>query len=70
MTLDGAWIDTNGIDGNKLYAITCCITYWLDSMGRSDAFKVKRKTLITTYTSVDVAAMGFTRNWPSLPLWI
>lgn len=67
--LRGAWIDTSGIDGNKLYAITCCLTYWLDSMGRSDAFKTKLKTLITTYPSVDVIAMGFPSNWDSQPLW-
>lgn len=67
--LRGAWIDTNGIDGNKLYAITCCITYWLDSMGRSGTFKTKLKTLIASYPSVDVAAMGFPRNWESQPLW-
>ena len=67
--LRGAWIDTSGIDGNKLYAITCCIIYWLDSMGRSDAFKTKLKTLIATYPSVDVTAMGFPSNWASQPLW-
>ena len=67
--LRGAWVDTNGIDGNKLYAITCCIAYWLESMGRSDTFKKKLKTLISTYPSVDVTAMGFPTNWASQPLW-
>ena len=67
--LRGAWIDTNGIDGNKLYAITCCIIYWLDTMGRSDTFKTKLKKLILSYPSVDVAAMGFPNNWESQPLW-
>ena len=57
--LRGAWINTNGLDGNKLYAIACRIAYWLDSMGHSDAFKTKLKTLIKTYPSVDVTAMGF-----------
>lgn len=68
-TMRGAWINATGIDGNKLYAITCCIAYWLDSMGRGDAFKIKLKSLLATYPSVDVTAMGFPRNWQNEPLW-
>ena len=67
--LRGPWIDTKGIDGNKLYAIMCCINYWLDSMGCNDIFKRKLKSLISVYPSVDVAAMGFPRGWESEPLW-
>ncbi len=69
-SLRGSWIETNGIDGNKLYAITCSIAYWLDSMGRGDTFKTKLKTAISAYPSVDVTAMGFPNNWDSQPLWI
>lgn len=68
-SMRGAWINTTGIDGNKLYAITCCIAYWLDSMGRGDAFKTKLKNLLKTYPSVDAAAMGFPSNWTTHPLW-
>lgn len=67
--LRGSWIDTNGIDGNKLYAIICCITYWLDSIERSDTFKAKLKSLITAHPSVDVTAMGFPTDWKDQPLW-
>lgn len=31
-SLRGAWVDINGVDANKVYAIACCIAYWLDSM--------------------------------------
>ena len=68
-TMRGAWINAAGIDGNKLYAITCCVAYWLDSMGRGDAFKTKLKSLLATYPSVDVTAMGFPMNWQNEPLW-
>lgn len=68
-SMRGAWINTTGIDGNKLYAITCCIAYWLDSMGRGDAFKTKLKNLLKTYPSVDAAAMGFPSDWTTHPLW-
>lgn len=68
-TMRGAWINTTGIDGNKLYAMTCCIAYWLDSMGRGDSFKTKLKNLLDKYPSVDVTAMGFPQNWQDEPLW-
>ena len=32
-SLRGAWVNIEGVDANKVYAIACCIAYWLDSMG-------------------------------------
>lgn len=69
INLRGPWINSNGIDGNKLYAITCCIAYWLDSLEHSEQFKKALKQLISKYPSVDIAAMGFPSNWQSQPLW-
>lgn len=57
--LRGAWVNTTDIDGNKLYAIACCIAYWLDSMGRGVSFKSKLKSLLASTPSVDASAMGF-----------
>ena len=69
ISMRGAWINTTGIDGNKLYAILCCIGYWLDSMNRGDEFKESLKRLLNNYPSVDVTAMGFPEDWLKQPLW-
>lgn len=69
-SLRGAWINTTGVDGNKLYAILSCVVYWLDSMGHGNSFKIKLKNLISRYPSVDVIAMGFPSDWDRQPLWM
>lgn len=70
VTLRGAWIANNPIDANKLYAVLCCIAYWLDAMGYGADFKTKLKHLINTYPTVDTAAMGFPQGWRQEPLWL
>ena len=69
VNLRGAWINSNNIDANKVYAILCCIAYWLDAMGYGDEFKANLKQLIQLYPSVDAAAMGFPKGWRHEPLW-
>ena len=51
------------------YAVSCCIAYWLDSMGYGDNFKNNLKSLFISYPQVDPTAMGFPNNWTSEPLW-
>lgn len=68
-SLRGAWVNIDGINANKVYAIACCIAYWLDSMEYGDKFKNKLKSLLDTYPQVNPAAMGFPRDWRSEPLW-
>ena len=67
--LRGRWITNHQIDANKLYAMLCCIVYWLESMGRGADFKTQLKKLLRDYPMVDVAAMGFPRGWENEPLW-
>ena len=38
-SLRGAWVNIEDVDANKVYAIACCIAYWLDSMGYGLDFK-------------------------------
>ena len=64
-----AWVDIDGIDANKIYAITCCLTYWLNSMDYGITFKKELKKLLAAYPQVDPAAMGFPYGWESEPLW-
>lgn len=68
-SLRGAWVNIDGVDANKVYAIACCIAYWLDSMGYGLDFKDEFKSLLASYPQVDPAAMGFPENWISEPLW-
>lgn len=69
VNLRGAWINTSQIDANKVYAILCCIAYWLDAMGYGVEFKSNMKQLIQQYPTVDAAAMGFPKGWREEPLW-
>lgn len=69
VNLRGAWINTSQIDANKVYAILCCIAYWLDAMGYGVEFKTDLEQLILLYPSVDAAAMGFPKSWRQEPLW-
>ena len=68
-SLRGAWVNIDGVDANKVYAIACCIAYWLDSMGYGLDFKNGLKSLLVSYPQVDPAAMGFPENWILEPLW-
>lgn len=68
-SLRGAWVNIDDVDANKVYAIACCIAYWLDSIGYGLDFKNKLKSLLVSYPQVDPAAMGFPENWISEPLW-
>ena len=65
----GNWITNRQIDANKLYAILCCIVYWLDSMERGDEFRSQFHQLLDSYPVVDPAAMGFPARWKDEPLW-
>lgn len=67
--LRGLWISNHHVDGNRLYAILCCIAYWLDSMQRGDDFKVKLLELLDEYPMVNTTAMGFPKDWQDEPLW-
>ena len=68
-SLRGAWVNIEGVNANKVYAIACCIAYWLNSMGYGLDFKNELKSLLVSYPQVDPAAMGFPENWISEPLW-
>lgn len=68
-SLCDAWVNIQNVDANKVYAISCCIAYWLDFMGYGDDLKKNFKSLLVSYPQVDPAAMGFPKDWDSEPLW-
>ena len=68
-SLCDAWVNIQNVDANKVYAISCCIAYWLDFMGYGDDLKKNFKSLLVSYPQVDPAAMGFPKDCDSEPLW-
>lgn len=69
VNLRGLWVSNSHVDANKLYAVLCCIAYWLDAMGHGTSFKADIVQLVNNYPSVDVSAMGFPSGWENEPLW-
>lgn len=69
INLRGNWIINRQVDANKLYAVLCCIVYWLDSLQYGRDFKLKFKTILNKYPSIDNSAMGFPQGWNNEPLW-
>ncbi len=67
--LRGAWVNVGNLDANKIYAVLCCIAYWLDSIGHGQRFKESLKSLVSNYVQVDPTAMGFPEQWKSETLW-
>lgn len=64
------WINTNGIANNRTYFILSMIAYFLQTVNPHNTFKKRVKELFTKYSNVDVAALGFPRNWEHEPLWV
>jgi len=67
--LRNAWVNVSGIAPYSLYAVLCCITYWLNGIDAQNTFAADLKALLAKYPTVDVAAMGFPQGWAGEPLW-
>ena len=69
--LRGSWILYQNVNPNKLYALLCCMAYCLDnlSLGKGKDFKCQLKKELSSHPSIDINAMGFTKNWEQEPLW-
>ena len=63
------WIDNIDLDTHKLCVQLCCIVYWLDNIYEDNDFVEKFKASLLKYPNVDIAAMGFQKNWKEEPLW-
>ena len=67
--LQNPWIQSKTISQEKIYAQVCCMAYLMDAIHPENDFKRKLKDLLTSYSIVDVAAMGFPKLWYNEPLW-
>ena len=66
--LNADWITIKPA-ANKLYAILCCLHYWLNAIYPTNSFKNELHKLLAEYPNVDTSAMGFPTGWENEPLW-
>lgn len=64
------WIDTSKIDKKKIYYRLCIIRYFLASVSPNNNFNKKIVDLLVQFPSIDIAAMGFCRDWQNTHLWL
>ncbi|GAA4094125.1 Abi family protein [Mucilaginibacter panaciglaebae] len=55
---------------NSTYYVLSMILYFVQTINKESKFKRKILRLLNKYPAIDPAAMGFTRNWKTEPLWI
>ncbi|WP_025835227.1 Abi family protein [Bacteroides rodentium] len=64
-----AWIDTAHIDKKRMFYRLCIIRYFLASVSPDNNFNEKIASLLADYPSIDIAAMGFCKEWEKENLW-
>ena len=67
--LKNVWLLNTSVAPNRLYAILCCMTYWLNAIAPNNTLTKDFKALLNAYPNVDTRAMGFPEDWESEPLW-
>ena len=68
-SLNHPWIGKRPLLANRLYAILCCVIYWLNTISSDNTLAKDFKELLDTYPNIDTRAMGFPEDWKSEPLW-
>lgn len=63
------WTDTSKIDKKKIFYRLCIIRYFLETVSPNNNFNVKIADLLVDFPSVDIAAMGFCKDWKNEDLW-
>ena len=64
----GCWI-TLTTDALRIYFNLCIIKYFLNTISPQNDMRNKIESLLRDYPNIDIAAMGFPRNWMNEPLW-
>ncbi|MBR6590286.1 MAG: Abi family protein, partial [Bacteroidaceae bacterium] len=67
--LKKTWIADISIAPNRLYAILCCMIYWLNAIAPDNTLAKDFRELLDAYSNIDTRAMGFSENWRNEPLW-
>jgi hypothetical protein len=63
------WVNVSGIIPHSLYAILCCLVYWLNAIDSQNNYVAELKSLFNKYPTVNPSAMGFTNGWMQEDLW-
>lgn len=64
-----AWVNVNDIAPTSLYAILCCIVYWLNNIDPKNTFAADLKKLLSKFPTVNPGAMGFPNGWNNEAMW-
>ena len=63
------WIDISDVEPSRLYALLCCILYWVDNIIPENTIRANIMNLLEKNQNIDPSAMGFPANWKEEPLW-
>lgn len=64
-----AWVDTQHIRPQKLYAQLCTLLYLEQSIIPNSRIKERLSQLFTDYANINFTAMGLPHDWKDEPLW-
>lgn len=64
-----AWIEVSDVTPDRLYAILCCLLYWVNNIHPDNSVKTEIFRLLEEYPLVDATAMGFPKDWHKEALW-
>ena len=62
------WISKD-ISASRIFYDICILKWFVDIISPANDMKEHIKELLTNHPSVDIAAMGFPKNWEEEPLW-
>lgn len=63
------FVTISNASNNKVYFVLSIIAYLLDIVNPNNTFRDDICDLFAEYPNIDIAAMGFPRNWRDEPLW-
>lgn len=63
------WVDVSSVAKNRLFAILCCLLYWVNNIHPDNTLRTDIVSLLRYNPIVDPAAMGFPLGWEEEPLW-
>lgn len=63
------WANVSIVDPSRLYALLCCLMYWVNNIQPENTLKADIMQLMKQYPNVDPSAMGFPVGWEKEALW-
>ena len=57
------------VRSDRVYYVFCIIQYLLKTVNPKTSFALRLKTLLEEFPNVDIAAMGFTKDWDKEVFW-